>query len=557
MIPAFELMADDLKALGVDTVFGLMSEDICQLVASLDAREVRFISARQESMAVMMAVGYAGASGRIGVVAVGRGPALANAMHGAMAASRGGVPVLMVIGAPPSAIENAHDIGPDNKTLPGRQMLELLGIRTFLPTKPHSVRDALFEAIAEARLGRASALFLPTDVQAGLVDPKTSPPAINTIEAAKLVQSRQASIGLAISVISSSKRPIILAGLGAFRSGAQSTLENLAEKTGALLVNSLKAKDMFHGHPYNLGVIGSSSNSLARRYVEQADCILAVGASLNRFTTSAGDALPSATIIQVDTVRSNIGRYWYADVGIVGDARAVSEQILAGVPKRDSSNKPFHSNEILSNIASFDPSKDFQPVHNSRRADFRLLTTELDKLLPKNRHLVFDGGNQMAAWGYISTPSPADFSAHVADSGSVGLGLGIAIGVARAKPECWTVAFEGDGSLLMTLGELETIVREQLPIIVVVMNDAAYGAEVHFLRAYGQSPAMAKYADVDFAPLAKTLGFEVATIRSIEQLHENAEMLSNPSGPTLLDCKIDGEVIAPFMTEFLPKKALR
>ncbi len=111
----------------------------------------------------------------------------------------------------------------------------------------------------------------------------------------------------------------------------------------------------------------------------------------------------------------------------------------------------------------------------------------------------------------------------------------------------------GDGGMLMSMGEIETIIREDLPIIVLVMNDAAYGAEVHILRGQNLPPAKAEFFDVEFAPMAQPLGFDCHTIRSMDDLKKIESVLAKPDGPIFIDCKINGEVIAPFITEFIHK----
>ena len=101
----------------------------------------------------------------------------------------------------------------------------------------------------------------------------------------------------------------------------------------------------------------------------------------------------------------------------------------------------------------------------------------------------------------------------------------------------------------MTLGELETVVREDLPLVIVVMNDCAYGAELHFLKMHQMPVAKSVFPDVDFAPIAEGFAFETATIRSLDDLQQVASLLENPQGPVLLDCKVNAEVAAPFMSE--------
>ncbi len=109
--------------------------------------------------------------------------------------------------------------------------------------------------------------------------------------------------------------------------------------------------------------------------------------------------------------------------------------------------------------------------------------------------------------------------------------------------------FLGDGGLLMTLGELETVVREDIPLVMVAMNDCAYGAELHYLKQLDMPVAMSVFPDVDFAPVAQAFGFEAATIRTMADLEKMAAVLANPQGPVFLDCKINAAIAAPFKSE--------
>lgn len=548
-LPVYQLLAEDLVALGVDSVFGLLSDDICQLVATLDAMGVRFIGARHETNAVMMAAGYAGASGRIGIVAVGRGAATANAMNGLTTASRTGMPVLVVSGEAPASRPFANAPGPDLKAYAAGAILRAAGLATFTPTRPETARSAFADALAEASSGRTAVLLIPIDVMSASVALPEGSPSVTIRPPPAPEPARQTSIDAAARLLAASRRSVILGGVGAHRAGARPALEALAERTGSLLATSLKAKDLFRGHPYDLGIIGSSSHSLARRFVEQADTVIAFGASLNSFTLSSGTALPPVPLIHVDRIRSHVGRWSHADVAVVGDARLVAGQLAQALPERPAADKPFHQAETRRQIAAFDHRQDFSPAHTPRTLDPRTLALELSAALPANRQVVYDGGNFTGVWAYVSVPGPDHFT-HTNDFGSIGLGLGAALGVARAHPERTTVLFIGDGGLLMSMGELETIVREDLPIVVVLMNDAAYGAEVHILRSQNQPVAKAQFPDVDFAPIAEALGFTVRTLRTPSDLAAAAPLLAQPEGPVLLDCKINGEIVAPFIAEF-------
>jgi acetolactate synthase I/II/III large subunit len=339
-----------------------------------------------------------------------------------------------------------------------------------------------------------------------------------------------------------------VAGQGAHRAGAKLALQ-LAERIGALLVTSARGKDLFRGHPCNLGIIGSFSHSAARRMIDQADCVLVFGAGLNFLTTSFGNALPRVPLIQVDTMRANIGRWHAADVAVAGDARLSAEALLAALPAGSNADRPFHSEEARRFLAGFDITKDFQPANTPHTVDPRSLGVVLDKLLPEERNLVYDAGNFLGIVPYLSVPGPGHFK-FTSDFASIGMGFGTALGVAKGRPDETTVLVIGDGGFLMTLGELETAVREDLPLVIVLMNDCAYGAELHFLKMRNLPAGKSVFPDVDFAPIAEAFGFQAATVRTLEDLQKLAPLLANPEGPVFLDCKLNAAVAAPFMSEF-------
>ena len=188
-------------------------------------------------------------------------------------------------------------------------------------------------------------------------------------------------------------------------------------------------------------------------------------------------------------------------------------------------------------------------ANTSRTIDMRSLGLELENILPRDRNLVVDGGNFLGIVPYLSVPDPGHFKM-IGEFASIGLAFGAALGMAKARPEKTTVLVVGDGGFLMTMSELETVVREDLPIVIVLMNDCAYGAELHFLKLRQQPAGKSVFPDVDFAPIAAGFGFEAETIRTLDDLRRLAPRLSRPEGPMLLDCKLNADVAAPFMSEF-------
>jgi len=545
----YEVLAKDIQSLGIDTVFGLISDDTALFVTALDMIGVQFHGARHENTAITMAEGYASTSGRLGIAVVGRGPATANGMHGAVYANRTGSPVLIIYGDAPVADGHINTLGPDYKEFNSTMVLSAAGLQVFRATSPKGARTALADAVATAQLGNAVALLLPTSVQLEKFEVKDDvavSPAIP--DPPRREKATPQTISTTAELLNKSRRPLIVAGVGVHRAGADQALEKLADRIGALLITSARAKDMFRGNPNNLGIIGSFSHSVARRFIDQTDCVLVFGASLNFWTTSFGTFVPAVPLIQVDSKRVNIGKFSNADVAVVGDARLVAEQLLDALPDRSEEEKPFHSQDVRQSLAKFDPAGEFRPAHTARTIDPRSLGIALDRLLPENRNLVYDAGNFLGIVPYISVPGPGHFK-FTNNFASIGLGFGAALGVAKARPDSTTVLVVGDGGFLMTLGELETVVREDLPLVIIVMNDCAYGAELHFLKIHQVSVATSVFPDVDFAPIAEGFAFEAATIRSLDELERAAPMLENPQGPVLLDCKINAEIAAPFMSE--------
>ncbi|MBV7486163.1 thiamine pyrophosphate-binding protein [Bordetella sp. BOR01] len=547
VIPVYEALARDLKAMQVEVVFALMAEDTALLAVTLDAMGIQLCGARHENNAVAMAEGYAAASGRLAVALIGRGPATANGLHASVYASRTGSGVLLICGAA-AARPRLNGLGPDTKALQSVQVLTAAGVAAFCPSNAGAARHALAEACEVARRGTLAALLLPLDVQQESIAYAPPPPPVSA-PIAEPAMGRPAAIAAAAALLAQARRPLIVAGKGAWKAGARAALEQLADKLGAGLCTTLKAKDLFRGHPFNAGIVGSFSLSAGRRLIDQADCVLAFGAGLNQRTTSVGTSIPAGVpLVQVDTARRSIGQNWHADVAIVGDAAVVAQQLLQAMPDRPAADKPLHGAEQRQALAAFRPEQDFTAAHTAHTVDPRSLAIALDQLLPEDRNLVFDAGNFLGALPYFGVGGPHALK-NTSEFGSIGLGLGTALGWRRGTAAACTVLIIGDGGLLMALGELETMVREDLPLVIVVMNDCAYGAETHFLKNRNMPVAKSLFADVDFAALARTLGIESATIRSLDDLHSLRSMLMAPDGPVLLDCKINGAVAAPFTAE--------
>ena len=242
-------------------------------------------------------------------------------------------------------------------------------------------------------------------------------------------------------------------------------------------------------------------------------------------------------------MRTKMEQYFQDQRTYVG---ACAANTVAPLP---AANKPFHSAETLASIAAFDIAHDFEVAHTPRTVDPRALGVELDKLLPRERNVVYDAGNFLGVLPYLTVPTPGHLKM-TSEFASIGLGFGTALGVAKGRPDTPTVLIIGDGGFLMTMSELETTIREDLPLIIVLMNDCAYGAELHFLAMRKLPVGKSVFPDVEFASVAEAFGFQAYTIRTLDELRALGPVLNKPDGPILLDCKVNAEIAAPFMGEF-------
>jgi thiamine pyrophosphate-dependent acetolactate synthase large subunit-like protein len=167
---------------------------------------------------------------------------------------------------------------------------------------------------------------------------------------------------------------------------------------------------------------------------------------------------------------------------------------------------------------------------------------KLDSILPHDRTVVIDSGHCMG-WAavYLSAPDAAGFI-FSNDFQAVGLGLGTAFGAAIARPDRLTVLTPGDGGLMMTLGEFETFVRYKIPLLAIVINDAAYGAEVHLLKHVNLPSDHALFRDNDFAAIAAAMGAQGITVRDVRDLEGLRTWLGERRGPMVVDCKVDPQI---------------
>ncbi len=343
---------------------------------------------------------------------------------------------------------------------------------------------------------------------------------------------------------------MIIAGRGAVLAVARSQLEALGDQIGALFATSAAAKGFFAGNPFDLGVSGGFASPLAVQLISEADVILSFGASLNVWTIKHGNLFsPSARIVHCDVEASAIGRIQPVTLGVVGDAAQTASALIDELVRRDMRFEGFRTDAVVQTIEEFRWEDEFDDASTDNSVDPRSLLLALDKVLPSERTITVDCGHfQGFPSLHLSVPDAAGFVPAWAFQ-SVGLGMGAGMGAAVARPDRLAVVVLGDGGLLMSLGELDAAIHLGLPMLIVVMNDAAYGAEVHHFRSLGLTTELARFKGSDFAAVATAMGAKGLVVRSTRDLEQLKEWIEAPEGVMVVDCKVNPQVEGEFLKE--------
>jgi thiamine pyrophosphate-dependent acetolactate synthase large subunit-like protein len=544
-----EAVGTTLADLGCRQVFTVLGSGNFVVTRAMEDAGSGVVTARHETAAVSMADGYARVSGRVGVATVHQGPGFTNCITALTEAAKARTP-LLVLAADTSAgaIRSNFRIDQAGAAAAVGAPVE----RVHSPaTATADVARAHRRATAERR---AVVVLVPLDVQAAdapatAADPGGPPPVDGHLAIA--ARPSVEAVERAAALVAAARWPVIVAGRGAVLAGAGPALEELGQTIGAVMATSANGNGLFSGNPFGLGISGGFLPPAGARLMREADLVLAVGASLNMWTTRHGSLIgPNATVVQIDADLDAIGAHRPVDLGIVADAHLAVADLVAALRRRDHTATGFRAPDIEKEIAAGRwRDERYEPAGEDGRIDPRALSIALDELLPAERTLAIDSGHFMG-WPamYIDVPDPAGFVFTQAFQ-SIGLGLASGIGAAVARPDRLTVAALGDGGALMALGELETLGRLGLPMLVVVYNDAAYGAEVHHFGPHGEPLELVRFSDTDFAALARAIGADGVTVRSVADLDPVIAWIEERRRPMVVDAKVSTGVVAEWLEE--------
>lgn len=532
----YQQIAEFVAQRGVGEAFVLMGDGNMDLIVALNDRGVRVVRGRHEQNVVAMADGFARASRRVGVASVTHGPGLTQTATSLVCARSAASPVLVLAGDTPT-------FDPDDiQNLDQTALINGLGVTSVRIEHPEAVAPLLSRTWRRlVTRGGPVVLSIPSDIQhaeaaangaVGSQLPTDPMPC-------RIVPDHQA-IEAAGSLVDAALRPVLLAGRGAVDAEAGTEIARLAEHLGAPIVTSLRAAGCMGGHRLSVGVIGGIGTDLAHGFVREADVVLALGATLNRATTSNGKLVEQARIVQVDADPESLGRFANVDTGIVGDAGLVASGLLDRLAELRPTGFPDRLAAVTERISGW--VRPQVPAGRSGAVDPRHALRALDEGLPRDRVVVIDGGHfNVFAATEVSVPNERAM-VWAAELGTVGLGLGTAVGAAIARPGDRVALVCGDGGFLMSPQELDTAVRERLPIVVFVMNDRGYGQEVHVLAAKGHPSDLAQFQTPDLAAIASAYGATGHTVASPEDLPLLKQWVAEARGPVVIDVLIDGSI---------------
>lgn len=533
------LVAQTLAKLGVRHVFGVVGSGNFDVTNILVQAGVPYTAARHEGGAATMADAYSRMSGKVGVVTTHQGCGLSNAITGIGEAAKSRTPMIVLTADTQSAAVRS------NFTIDQDSLARSIGA---VAERIHSVESAVADTVRAFRTAvnerRTVVLSLPLDVQSGS--------APDTLESVRLQEPTRlrpdpAAVEHLVQLIREAERPVFVAGRGG--RGAKDAILALAEHAGALVATSAVANGLFNGETFNLGISGGFSSPATAGLISGADLIIGWGCTLNMWTMRHGRLIsPGTNVVQVDVEDASLGANRPITLGILGDSALTAADALAVLKTvQPAPAEKYRTETNAVTIKQGSRWRDVETPDLSRATliDPRVLSRELDTLLPVNRIVSVDSGNFMGYPSqYLAVPDEFGFCFTQAFQ-AIGLGLSTAIGAAIAQRERLPVLGAGDGGFLMGISELETAVRLQLPLVCIVYNDAAYGAEVHHFAELDASLDLGsvQFPDTDIAAIARGFGAEGITVRTLDDLGPvkawvDSFTAGTQSRPLVIDAKI-------------------
>ncbi|MGR0160578.1 thiamine pyrophosphate-binding protein [Paenarthrobacter nitroguajacolicus] len=534
-----ELVGRTLAKLGVGHVFGVVGSGNFDVTSTLMAEGIGFTATRHEGGAATMADAYSRMSGKVGVVTTHQGCGLSNAITGIGEAAKSRTPMIVLTAdTQAAAIRSNFKIDQDALARSVGAVAERI----------HSPASAVADTVRAFRTAvnerRTVVLSLPLDVQSG-----TSADEVSSVVVPEPLKVRPdaATVEQLVALIAAAERPVFVAGRGG--RGARDEILELAQHAGALVATSAVASGLFNGDSHNLGISGGFSSPATAEFISGADLIVGWGCALNMWTMRHGRLISTGTkVVQIDVEDSALGANRPISLGVLGDSGLTASDALAALAVVQP--EPAEKYRAEANALAIKQSSRWRDVatedlSTATSIDPRVLTRELDSMLPAERIVAVDSGNFMGYPSqYLAVPDEFGFCFTQAFQ-AIGLGLSTAIGAALAQPDRLPVLGAGDGGFLMGISELETAARLKLPLVCIVYNDAAYGAEVHHFASEHSEQDLSSvvFPETDIAAIARGFGAEGVTVRTVAELEDVRPWIAayeagTQDRPLVIDAKI-------------------
>jgi acetolactate synthase-1/2/3 large subunit/sulfoacetaldehyde acetyltransferase len=544
MMSAGQAVVEALCLEGVRYIFGVVGSCYVEVLDALYGRsDIQFLGVRHEQVAAHMADAYARASGLPGVCMATNGPGATNLITGVASAYVNHAPMIVITGAPMIS-----------------QMLrdsfqELDQLTLFRPVTKAQIQIQRGDRVPElmryafrvAMAGKKGPVLvdLPRDMLNETAEMEFIAP--DRYRWAQRDAGDAALVQRAAEVLNQATSPVIIAGGGVIWSEAQADVLALAEQLSAAVVTSYGRNDaVSHDHPLVIGAFGRAGSPEAAEAVRAADVILAVGTRLAHFTTFFDYRFipEQAKIIQIEVDEKELGRHYPLAVGILGDAKAV----VGGI-RRQLASKARDAARVAT-IQEWRQRRQ-QRLQTVSASDSTPLKPQrvyraLREVLPRDAIVTIDAGAAAShAYNQLDFYTPRTFITP-GDLGSVGAGFPSALGAKLARPDRPVVCLCGDGGFLMTSQDLETAVRERIPVVTVVMTNNCWGSE----KAYQKYFFNERYVGSDFGnppfdEYARLFGALGLRVEKAEELRPALEQALAATIPSVVEIPVDPDEL-PF-----------
>jgi len=527
---AAELIVRCLENEGVDVVFGMPGEENIHLTQALERSRIRYLLVRHEQAASFMAEMYGRVTGRAGVMSATLGPGAINLMLGVADAMTNSTPVVAL----------SAQVGRDRNYKESHQFVDLVSL--FSPiTKwsasvpgPKAIPETVRRAFKTAETERPGAVYLavPDDVESAHAPAELAPLPRNIVqpEAPSPVQ-----VARAAELIAQARRPIVLAGHGAARNNAADALTDFATSLGIPVATTFHGKGVFpDDDPYAVGTIGFMTRDYANFGFEDADVIIAVGYELQEFDPARINPHGDKHLVHVHRFPAEVDARYSVDVGIVADISASLRALIHELGEhRCPIAEPIRSRELLTEELEQGREDQRYPLSPARVvADTRTALGRQDVAL------VDTGAVKM--WMARLYPTYAANTCLISNGlSAMGFALPGALAVALAQPERKTLAVVGDGAWLMHSQEIETALREQLPLTVLIWEDDGYGLIEWQMQMELGAHSNTAFTNPDVLTYAQSFGASGYQITDPDELLPTLQAALDEDGVSIINCPVD------------------